>query len=52
VNNTVLKTGGYTVAGRSAANWLTTVNNMIGQGASLASGTTAQNYADFLFALP
>ena len=48
VNGTVLKSGGYTVTGRTAAAWLTTVNTMVGLGSKLASGTTAQNYADFL----
>jgi hypothetical protein len=52
VNTTVLKSGGYTVTGRTAANWLTTVNTMVGYGASLASGTTAQDYANFLATLP
>ena len=52
VNTTVLKSGGYTVSGRTSSAWLTTVNNMMGQGASLASGMTAQNYADFLATLP
>jgi hypothetical protein len=47
-NTTVFKSGGYTVSGRSASQWLSTVNNMVGMGASLAAGTTAQNYADFL----
>jgi uncharacterized protein YceK len=52
VNTTVFKSGGYTVTGRSASNWLTSVNSMVKKGASLASGTTAQDYADFLAALP
>jgi mono/diheme cytochrome c family protein len=52
VNTTVLKSGGYTVTGRTASAWLTTVNTMVGYGASLASGTTAQNYANFLAGLP
>jgi len=47
-NGVVFKSGGYTVTGRSAQNWLTTVNNMINRGSTLATGTTAQNYADFL----
>jgi hypothetical protein len=47
-NTTVFRSGGYTVTGRSAAQWLTTVNNMVNLGASLAPGTTAQNYADYL----
>jgi mono/diheme cytochrome c family protein len=51
-NTTVFKAGGYTVTGRSSAQWLTTVNNMVGMGASLAPGTTAQNYADFLANAP
>jgi hypothetical protein len=49
-NTTVFKSGGYTVSGRSTSQWLSTVNNMVGMGAKLASGTTAQNYADFLAA--
>ncbi len=52
VNTTVLKPGGYTIKGRSAANWLTTVNTMVSYGAMLAPGTTAQDYANFLAALP
>ena len=52
VNTTVFKSGGYTVTGRSASSWLSTVNSMVNMGASLASGTTAQNYADFLAAQP
>jgi hypothetical protein len=53
VNTTVFRTGGYTVTGRSAANWLTTVNNMIGYGASLTpAGVTAQDYANFLATVP
>jgi hypothetical protein len=51
-NTTVFRSGGYTVTGRSAAQWLTTVNNMVGLGASLAPGTTAQNYADYLANVP
>ena len=47
-NGVVFKSGGYTVTGRSAQNWLTTVNNMTRLGSTLATGTTAQNYADFL----
>jgi len=31
---------------------LTSVNSMVKKGATLASGTTAQDYADFLAALP
>ena len=52
VNTTVLKSGGYTVTGRTASQWLSTVNTMVGFGASLASGTTAQDYANFLATLP
>ncbi len=52
VNTTVLKSGGYSVTGRTAAVWLTTVNRMVGYGTRLASGTTAQDYANFLAALP
>jgi hypothetical protein len=47
-NTTVFKSGGYTVTGRSASQWLSTVNSMVGMGAQLAAGTTAQNYADYL----
>ncbi len=52
VNTTVLKSGGYTVTGRTATTWLSTVNSMVSKGASLASGTTAQDYANFLATLP
>jgi len=52
VNTTVLKSGGYTITGRTAATWLTTVNTMVGLGARLTSGTTAQDYANFLATLP
>ncbi len=52
VNTTVLKSGGYTISGDTAAQWLTIVNSMVGIGASLAPGTTAQEYANFLAALP
>jgi hypothetical protein len=51
-NTTVFKSGGYTVTGRSASKWLTTVNNMVGLGTTLAPGTTAQNYADYLANVP
>ena len=51
-NTTVFKSGGYTVSGRSSAQWLSTVNNMVGLGSSLAPGTTAQNYADYLANVP
>ncbi len=52
VNTTVFKSGGYTVTGRTASTWLSTVNSMVGMGAKLASGTTAQDYANFLATLP
>jgi hypothetical protein len=51
-NTTVYKSGGYSKSGASSATWLNTVNNMVGLGASLAPGTTAQNYADALSAAP
>jgi hypothetical protein len=51
-NTTVFKSGGYSKTGATSAQWLSTVNNMLGLGASLAPGTTAQNYADFLSAAP
>lgn len=51
-NTTVFRAGGYSITGRSAAQWLTTVNNMVGLGATLAPGTTAQNYADYLANAP
>ena len=52
-NSTVFKSGGYTISGRTAADWLTTVNNMTGLGASLTpAGVTAQDYANFLAAQP
>jgi hypothetical protein len=47
-NGVVFASGGYTVTNRTAQNWLSTVNNMVGRGSTLAPGTTAQNYADFL----
>ncbi len=54
VNNTVLlaSSHSYTVTGRSAADWLTCVDTMVGIGAQLATGKTDQQYADFLAALP
>jgi hypothetical protein len=51
-NTTVFKSGGYTVTGRSASQWLSTVSSMVSKGASLAPGTTAQNYADYLANAP
>lgn len=51
-NTTVFKSGGFTVTGRSASQWLTTVNNMVALGTTLAPGTTAQNYADYLANVP
>jgi hypothetical protein len=51
-STTVFKSGGYTVTGRTSAQWLTTVNSMVGLGARLAPGTTAQNYADYLAGVP
>jgi hypothetical protein len=52
VNGTVFKTGGYTVTGRTASAWLTSINNMVGYGASLTpAGATAQDYANFLAGL-
>jgi hypothetical protein len=48
----VFKSGGYTVTGRTSAQWLSTVNSMVSMGASLAPGTTAQNYADYLAGVP
>lgn len=51
-NTTVFRSGGYVVSGRSSAQWLSTVNNMVNLGASLAPGTTAQNYADYLAGVP
>ncbi len=47
-NTTVFKAGGYTVSGRSAAGWLSTVNNMVGIGSGLPPGATAQQTADYL----
>jgi hypothetical protein len=49
-NTTVYRSGGYSASGRSASQWLSTVNSMVNLGSSLAAGTTAQNYADFLAA--
>ena len=52
-NTTVFKSGGYSKTGATSAQWLTTVNSMVtGQGATLAPGTTAQNYADYLAGVP
>ena len=45
---TVFRAGGYTVSGRSAAGWLSTVNNMVGIGSGLPPGATAQQTADYL----
>jgi hypothetical protein len=57
VNTTVFKsgTGGYSdyiVVGRTASEWLSTVDAMVGTGAILAPGATAQDYASFLAAVP
>ncbi len=52
VNTTVLLPGNYTVVGRSYADWLTTVNTMVGLGTKLMPGTTPQDYANFLANLP
>jgi hypothetical protein len=49
VNTTVLKSGGYSVSGRSASAWVSAVTGM---GATLAPGTTLQDYGNFLTALP
>ncbi len=52
-NSTVFKSGGYSISGRTATDWLTTVNTMIGLGASLTpAGVNAQDYANFLAAQP
>lgn len=51
-NTTVFKSGGYTVTGRTAANWLTTVHNMVALGTRLPAGTTEQNFADYLANVP
>jgi hypothetical protein len=52
-NNTVYRAGGYSKTGASSATWLNSVNSMIkNDGATLAPGTTAQNYADALSAAP
>ena len=51
-NTTVFRSGGYSKTGATSAQWLSSVNSMLGLGASLAPGTTAQNYADFLSAAP
>jgi hypothetical protein len=51
-NNTTFGSGGYTITGRTSAQWLTTVNGMVNRGATLAAGTTAQNYADYLAGVP
>ena len=52
-NTTVFKAGGYSKTGASSATWLNSVNSMIkNDGATLAPGTTAQNYADALSAAP
>ena len=47
-NTTTFKSGGYTETGWTSSEWLSTVNSMVSMGATLAAGTTAQNYADFL----
>jgi hypothetical protein len=51
-NTTVFKAGGYSKTGATSAQWLSTVNSMVGMGATLAPGTTAQNYADYLANVP
>ena len=51
-NTTVFKAGGYSKTGASSATWLNSVNSMLGLGATLAPGTTAQNYADYLANVP
>ena len=51
-NTTVFQAGGYTVKSRSAAGWLSTVNNMVKIGSSLPPGATAQNLADYLAGVP
>jgi hypothetical protein len=48
----VFKAGGYSKTGASSATWLSSVNSMVNMGATLAPGTTAQNYADFLANAP
>jgi hypothetical protein len=42
----------YIVTGRTAFDWWSTVYGMTGQGAVLAPGTTIEDYANFLAALP
>jgi hypothetical protein len=51
-NTTLFKAGGYTITGRSSAQWLITINNMVNLGSQLAPGTAAQNYADYLAGVP
>ena len=48
----MFKAGGYSKTGATSAQWLSTVNSMVGMGATLAPGTTAQNYADYLANVP
>ncbi len=48
VNGIVLATGGYTVSGRSASAWVSAITGM---GATLAPGTTLQDYGNFLAGL-
>ena len=52
VNTTVFKSGNYTITGRNAATWLTTVNRMVGYGSSLPAGATAQDLANYLATVP
>ena len=44
-----VKSGGYKVSGRTASAWVSAITGM---GATLASGTTLQDYGNFLAALP
>ena len=48
VNTTVLKSGGYSVSGRSASAWVSAINGMF----TPPSGTTVQDFANFLVTLP
>ena len=48
VNTTVLRSGGYSASGRSASAWVSSINGMF----TPPSGTTVQDFANFLVTLP
>jgi len=54
VNTTVFKSGGYSSSGRTSAQWVTSLQGMLGASwtPSVPAGATLQNYADFLATVP